>query len=170
MLYVALITQCNIQHVNNLFPHLASCSFAWHHYFLYPQCFHHMLEGFRKQKQEMTLKHDHKWLHYAQVYIPRELLPCHHKSYKEGSEIFRSAFKSLRTFAVVSSLDGLCFQDLLTPLHSRSETCPETEWWLLCQHSLKTTSPSLPVLSRSPSSSGWQESRPADGIAEDNHR
>lgn len=42
-----------------------------------------------------------KWLHYARVYSPRKLLPCHHKSDKEGSEIASSAFKSLLTPAVV---------------------------------------------------------------------
>lgn len=42
-----------------------------------------------------------KWLHYARVYSPRKLLPCHHKSDKEGSEIASSAFKSLLTPVVV---------------------------------------------------------------------
>lgn len=126
-----------------------------------------MLEVFRKQNQEITLKHHHKWLHHAWVYSPKELLPCHHKSIKEGSEISSSAFKSLLTLVVVCFLDGQRFQDLLTPLCSRSETCPETEHWLLCQCSLETTFPSLPPVSRSPSSSGWQESRPADGTADE---
>lgn len=37
----------------------------------------------------------------------------------------------------------------------------------LCQHSLETIFPSLPAVSRSPSSSGWQESRPAGGTADE---
>lgn len=100
------LTQCNIRHVSNILPHLGSCSFAWHHYFLHPQCFHPMLEGFRKQNQEITQKHDHKWLHYTWVYSPKKLCPCHPKSHKEGSEISSSAFKSLLTLVEVCSLDA----------------------------------------------------------------